>query len=109
MQRDRQLEILRELLRQLDEQVNIDAGVRYRNPVSSYTCPELAKREWNEFFKGHPQMIGLSGDLPGNAQQAAESGVIEYLQFGRNEPALHHYHNTFREALGMPPLERLEV
>jgi hypothetical protein len=21
--------------------------------------------------------------------------------FGRNEPALHHYHNTYREALGM--------
>lgn len=64
MQREKQLEILRELLRQLDEQVNIDAGVQYRNPASSYTCPDLARREWNEFFRGHPQVIGLSGDLP---------------------------------------------
>lgn len=31
----------------------------------------------------------------------------EYTIFGRNEPALHHYHNTYREALGMEPLELL--
>jgi hypothetical protein len=35
------------------------------------------------------------------------SGAQEYLTFGRNEPALHHYHNTDREALDMPPLERI--
>jgi hypothetical protein len=27
--------------------------------------------------------------------------------FGRNEPALHHYHNTYRAALGMEPLPLL--
>ena len=32
------------------------------------------------------------------------SGAQEYLIFGRNEPALHHYHNTYRSALGLPPL-----
>jgi len=37
----------------------------------------------------------------------AQSGAIDYVTFGRNEPALHHYHNTYREALGMPPLERI--
>ena len=41
-------------------------------------------------------------------QQTAESGVLEHLVFGRNEPALHHYHNTFREALNLAPLERIE-
>ena len=41
-------------------------------------------------------------------QSSAESGQLEHLIFGRNEPALHHYHNHFREALGMPPLERIE-
>ena len=41
-------------------------------------------------------------------QKAAESGLMEYVQFGRNEPALHHYHNTFREALNLPPLERMD-
>ena len=40
-------------------------------------------------------------------QQAARNGVLEYLQFGRNEPALHHYHTTFREALNLPPLEKI--
>jgi len=33
------------------------------------------------------------------------SGAQEYLIFGRNEPALHHYHNTFRAVLNLPPLE----
>lgn len=64
MQRQTQLEILRELLRQLDNKVNIDAGVQYRNPAQSYTCPELARKEWDAFFRNHPQVIGLSGDLP---------------------------------------------
>ncbi len=34
-----------------------------------------------------------------------QSGAIPYVIYGRNEPALHHYHNTYRDALGMPPLE----
>lgn len=64
MQRDTQVRILKELMRQLDDDVNIDAGVQYRNPASAYTCPDLASREWQTFFRRHPQMIGLSGDLP---------------------------------------------
>ena len=32
------------------------------------------------------------------------SGKVEYLTFGKNEPALHHYHNTYREALGLQSL-----
>ena len=38
-------------------------------------------------------------------QRAVESGALPYLIFGRNEPALHHFHNTYRAALGQPPLE----
>ena len=38
-------------------------------------------------------------------QIAANSGKIEHFLFGRNEPALHHFHNNYRSALGMPPLE----
>jgi hypothetical protein len=40
-----------------------------------------------------------------SGHRGALSGAQEYMIFGRNEPALHHYHNTYREALGMPPLE----
>ena len=35
----------------------------------------------------------------------AQSGQISHFLFGRNEPALHHYHATYRAALGLPPLE----
>jgi len=64
MRKATQISILKELMRQLDEQVNIDAGVLYRNPTSVYTSPELAAEEWRHFFRNHPQMIGLSGHLP---------------------------------------------
>jgi hypothetical protein len=37
-------------------------------------------------------------------QQAAESGMLDELVFGRNEPALHHFHRSFRDTLGQPPL-----
>ena len=64
MNHDLQLSILKELLRQLDEGVSVDAGEQLQNPASSYTSPELASREWEHFFQNHPQLIGLSGDLP---------------------------------------------
>jgi phenylpropionate dioxygenase-like ring-hydroxylating dioxygenase large terminal subunit len=41
-------------------------------------------------------------------QRGAEAGLQESVLFGRNEPALHHYHNTYREALGMEPLPLVE-
>ena len=59
-----QVSILKELMQQLDEGRNVDAGVQYRMPTASYVCPEQAAREREEFFQNHPQLIGLSGDLP---------------------------------------------
>jgi len=41
-------------------------------------------------------------------QRSAESGALDYVVFGRNEPALHHYHNTYRAELGMDPLPLLD-
>ena len=36
----------------------------------------------------------------GEMQQiAAESGQLEEVTFGRNEPALHHFHRSFKEAV----------
>ncbi|GMN02580.1 aromatic ring-hydroxylating dioxygenase subunit alpha [Erythrobacter sp. MTPC3] len=58
--------IIRELMDQLDENRNVDAGVQYRLPTSDYTCPDLAAQEWAALFQQHPQVIGLSGDLPEN-------------------------------------------
>lgn len=39
----------------------------------------------------------------------AKSGLIDHFIFGRNEPALHHYHNNYREALGLSPLETVSA
>jgi hypothetical protein len=38
-------------------------------------------------------------------QISAASGKLEYIIFGRNEPGLHHFHENYRDALGMPPLD----
>ncbi|MDJ0788490.1 MAG: SRPBCC family protein [Myxococcota bacterium] len=64
MKRDVELSILDELLRQLDEKRNVDAGVMFRNPTSVYTSAEIARQEVQSFFRGHPQLVALSGSLP---------------------------------------------
>jgi phenylpropionate dioxygenase-like ring-hydroxylating dioxygenase large terminal subunit len=63
MKQDKQVEILKELMRQVDEGKNIDAGVQYKMPTSAYVCPDIAAKEWDLLFQHHPQLIGLSGDL----------------------------------------------
>ena len=64
MEHGKQVEILKALMQQLDEGKNIDAGVQYRHQTRAYVCTERAAKEEKEFFKNHPQLIGLSGDLP---------------------------------------------
>ena len=61
----RKSSILKALMKQLDEGKNFDAGVQYRVPTKNYVCAEQAEKEWSAFFRRHPQLIGLSGDLPG--------------------------------------------
>ena len=48
----------------LDSDINVDAGGFRYNPTSVYVDPELAEKESKTFFQGHPQLVGLSGDLP---------------------------------------------
>lgn len=64
MEHHEQVRLLKELRRQLDEGVNVDAGVMLKNPANVYTCPDMASKEWATFFRDYPQVIGLSGDLP---------------------------------------------
>jgi phenylpropionate dioxygenase-like ring-hydroxylating dioxygenase large terminal subunit len=40
-----------------------------------------------------------------SSHKGALSGAQEYVTFGRNEAALHHYHRTYSEALNLPPPE----
>ena len=64
MQHHEQVRLLKELLDRTEQGQNVDAGAIVKNPVDSYVSPDLAAREWNAFFRGHPQIVGMSGDLP---------------------------------------------
>jgi len=65
VQRSEQVRLIKELLASMDSGTTVDAGGLRRNPTAVYTDPELAEREWQTLFRGHPQLIGLSADLPG--------------------------------------------
>ncbi|MDG2908871.1 MAG: Rieske (2Fe-2S) protein, partial [Acidimicrobiales bacterium] len=65
MEHVEQVAQIKTMLARLDSGITVDAGGFRRNPAWVYTDPELAERERAAFFAGHPQLIGLSGDLPG--------------------------------------------
>ena len=43
------------------------------------------------------------------SHKGLRSETLDFMTFGKNEPALHHYHNTYREALGLDPLPLIKV
>ena len=56
-------------------------------------------------FEGTQRVIATEDyAMAEQAQAGLAAGALRYAVFGRNEPALHHYHRTYREALGLPPL-----
>src|SRR5262245_43637226 len=97
MKHAQQVELLKELMRQLDAGVNVDAGGLRKNPASAYTCPELAAREWETFFRRHPQVIGFSGALPapGTFATVGDFGV-EVLATRDEEGVFHAFLNACR-------------
>jgi len=64
MEKTEQIAQIKTLMARLDSDVNVDAGGFRYNPTSVYVDPELAEKERKTFFQGHPQLVGLSGDLP---------------------------------------------
>lgn len=64
MQKAEQIRVLKELMAHLDSGTNVDAGGIRLNPTRVYSCPELAQKEWERFFRSHPQVVGMSADLP---------------------------------------------
>ena len=64
MRKVEQIRVLKGLMKHLDDGTNVDAGGQVRLPLTSYTCPDLAAREWQSFFQEYPQVLGLSADLP---------------------------------------------
>ena len=89
--------------------------------ISFYLSGKIAGLEDNPEFKEFQAEIRerLTGfgdvirdeDYVAAAQghRGMAAGHMDHVIFGRNEPALHHYHNTYREALNLPPLEELET
>jgi hypothetical protein len=72
--------------------------------------PEQAERyaEITERMTGFAEVIRDEDYVAAaSSHRGATSGAQEYVTFGRNEPALHHYHNTYNEALGLQPLQRV--
>ena len=64
MRHEEQVHVIRTLMDHLDQGTNVDAGVIGKVDVKDYTSPERAALEWTAFFKDHPQVVGMSGDLP---------------------------------------------
>ena len=90
MEHAKQLEILDELLTKLDSGTCADAGAQVLNPASVYLDPDLAAREWQVFFREHPQLVGLSGDLP------EPRSFIAFGDFGVPVLATRDEHGSFR-------------
>ena len=81
--------------------------------VSFYLDPELPQGEARDMvllrMETFAQIIRDEDYVAAASQhRGATSEAQEFVLFGRNEPALHHYHDTYRAALGLQPLERIE-
>jgi phenylpropionate dioxygenase-like ring-hydroxylating dioxygenase large terminal subunit len=64
MQHLAQVDLGHRFFAQLDARSSALAPGLYRNPVSDYTCPQQAALEAQLFFREHPLVMGLTGDLP---------------------------------------------
>ncbi len=89
-----------------------------RSEISFYTFPEERRLKVGPIFEENysitTQMESFASIIQAEDYVAAAkghigatSGALLHVTFGRNEPALHHYHSTFNEALGLPPLEKV--
>ena len=77
----------RKLLSYLDTHTTAMVESIYRNPVSDYTC------------RRHAELEVFFGRGPINIQRGFYSRAQDDIIFGRNEPALQHYHRALKSAL----------
>ena len=82
---------------------NVNSDTVYEISTSTVGIPSLnaVKEVFNSTIEQEDYLMGET------TQRAAETGMLDHVIFGRNEPALHHYHQTYRAALQMPPLEEI--
>jgi phenylpropionate dioxygenase-like ring-hydroxylating dioxygenase large terminal subunit len=86
---------------------------RHVSRIDFYMKPELQDASGPEALEiqmfirtiaqGFAEIIRDEDYVMGESQQtAANSGALDHIIFGRNEPALHHYHATYARKLGIP-------
>ncbi|MFP6835724.1 MAG: aromatic ring-hydroxylating dioxygenase subunit alpha [Pseudomonadales bacterium] len=90
MHRDEQIRVIERLMAHLDNGTNVDAGGQVRNPVSCYTCPDIAQQEWLAFFQDYPQVLGLSADLPGPGTFFTSADLGKPVLCTRDESGVFH-------------------
>ncbi len=77
--------------------------------ISFYTNPNIdtaLRAQMSERLTGFSEIIRDEDYVAAAAShQGAVSGARDHFIFGRNEPALHHYHNTYNRVLGLDALE----
>ena len=69
----------------LDTGTNVDAGCQVKNPVSSYTCDEMARQEWESFFQDYSHALGLSSELPEAGSFLTNSDLGKPILMTRDE------------------------
>ena len=62
-------------------------------------------RDENRFEGFNRIVVAEDYHMAASTQKCAASGAQAHYTFGRNEPALRHYHNAHRRGLGLPELE----
>ena len=97
MRHEKQLAILDELLDKLESGTTCDTGTQLLNPAAAYIDRTLAEREWQVLFREHPQLIGLSGDLPRPGSfVAVEDFGLPLLATRDREGVFHAFLNACR-------------
>jgi hypothetical protein len=135
MHHEEQQRLLKQLQHGLDNNVSASVDGILRVPVTDFTCVDRLAREQqtsksrtHHSYYRHPEFLDYlkeRGESPdesrftgfnkvvleedyfaaASTQIGASSGAQTHYLFGRNEPALHHYHNVHREGLGEPLLQ----
>ena len=79
---------------------------RHTSRISFYLRPHVSPGDGDvefaaEVARGFGNIIRDEDyAMSASQQRSADSGALSHVVFGRNEPALHHFHNTYRAALG---------
>ena len=77
-----------------------------------YIAPRYFEGDRKELIQTEDRINGFNSIIRNedyrvaeSAQRSANTGTVSHLLFGRNEPALHHYHSAHRRGLNRPELD----